>query len=102
MIAFTGSIFSWSYLDDDKISIFAMLSSVILSFKISNLFIDGTLTKTNHFVSSTNEIITSTDVIRNSAASNLFEFFAIFSFLIFILQLITSIRERGGDSDETE
>ena len=102
ILAFLGSIFSWYALEDNKLSIFGMLSSMILSFKISNLFIDGTLSKTTSFLSSTNEIISTTDIIRNTAASSIFEFFGMCAGLILVLQIITILKEKRDEEDEEE
>lgn len=99
VILFGVSVISWYELEADKVSIFTMLSSMILSFKISNLFIDGTLTKTSYFLSSNDSVVPSIEVIRNTAASGIFELFAICCGLFAIGQIFLVIKESWGSED---
>lgn len=71
----------------DVFSIFTMSIPTIVSFKISNLYIDGTLTNTQKFISSTDTIIIKKEILRNTAASNLYEFIAIGLLIIVAYQI---------------
>jgi len=73
-------------------SVACMAISSLLSFKISNIFIDGTLTKTENLVVGS-EIVTNTEVIRNSAASGIFELLAIIFVILTLLQVYQFIKE---------
>jgi hypothetical protein len=73
-------------------SVVSMAISALLSFKISDIFIDGTLTKTENLVVGS-EIVKNTEVIRNSAASGVFELLAIVFVVLTLLQVYQFIKE---------
>lgn len=83
----------------DLASVFCMLVPTIISYKISNLWIDGTLTDTQKFISSTDTIIIKTEVIRNTAMSNLYEFIAIGLFIIVMYQIYIIIKSMKVERD---
>lgn len=73
-------------------SVVSMAISSLLAFKISNIFVDGTLTKTENLVVGS-EIVTHTETIRNSAASGIFELLAIIFVALTLLQVYQFIKE---------
>jgi len=83
----------------DVVSLFTMLIPTITCFKISNLYLDGTLTNTQKFISSADTIIVKKEILRNTAASNLYEFIAIGLFVIILLQLYILIKNMKVERD---
>lgn len=97
MIALAALFFSASllltYLGPVNVtSVASMAIASLIAFKVSNIFIDGTLTKTEHFPVGS-EIVTHTEVIRNSAASGLFEFLGIVFVGLALLQVWQFIKD---------
>lgn len=83
----------------DVASAFMMLVPVFASFKISNLYIDGTLTNTQKFISSADTIIVKKEILRNTAASNLYEFIAIGLLIIVVYQIYLIIKSWKVERD---
>jgi len=83
----------------DVFSIFTMLIPTIVSFKISNLYLDGTLTNTQKFISSADTIIVKKEVLRNTAASNLYEFIAVGLLIVVLLQIAVWIKNMKVERD---
>ena len=92
-VFFVIGLLTWGSGGVTAVSIGTMLIPAIISFKISNLFIDGTLTTTERFLSSTNEVIISTEVIRNSAVSQVFQLIGIVISITILLQVYQFIKE---------
>ena len=92
-VFFVIGLLTWGSGGVTAVSIGTMLIPAIISFKISNLFIDGTLTTTERFLSSTNEVIISTEVIRNSAVSQVFQLIGIVISITILLQIYQFIKE---------
>ncbi|MCK9577178.1 MAG: hypothetical protein M0R51_14840 [Clostridia bacterium] len=93
IVFFVIGLFTWGSGGVTAVSIGTMLIPTIISFKVSNLFIDGTLTTTERFLSSTNEVVTATEVIRNSAVSQVFQLIGIVISITILLQIYQFIKE---------
>ena len=93
IVFFVIGLFTWGSGGVTALSVGTTLIPAIISFKISNLFLDGTLTTTERFLSSTNEVIVSTDVIRNSAVSQVFQLIGIVISITILLQVYQFIKE---------
>lgn len=92
------SIYCWYMLEADIVAFITMFLSTILNFKISNLFVDGTLSKT--LITDAGEPVV--QIIRNSAASSIFEFFAIITALLAVVQILTILKESSGVGKDEE
>lgn len=95
------------HLDEyEMISVISLACSSLMSFKVSNTFIDGTLTKTENFLFTpavgSPEIITHTEVIRNSAASSIFFLLGIFLLIITLLQVYLYLISLNTDIEPLE
>jgi hypothetical protein len=85
-----------------------MLIPAVVCFKISNLYVDGTLTTVNRFLSSDNTIMTMTEVVRDTAASQIFQLIAIVLIIGTLIQIwqyfhdskIISELEQGDGDEE--
>ena len=93
IVFFVIGLLCWGSGGVTAVSVGTMLIPVIISFKVSNLFIDGTLTTTERFLSSTSEVIVSTEVIRNSAVSQVFQLIGIVISITILLQIYQFIKE---------
>ncbi len=83
----------------DITSIFTMIVPTWASFKISNLYIGGTLSNTQKFLSSADTVIVKKEILRNTAMSNLYEFIAIGLFIILCLQVYIYIKSMKVERD---
>lgn len=83
----------------DIASAFCMMVPTAIYYKISNLYIDGTLTNTQKFISSADTIIVKKEILRNTAMSNLYEFIAIGLFIIVLYQVYTIIKSLKVERD---
>jgi len=83
----------------DIVSVFMMLIPTLTCFKISNLYIDGTLANTQKFISSADTIIVKKEILRNTAMSNMYEFIAIGLSIIVLLQLYILIKSMKVERD---
>lgn len=103
ILAMFGFLFFslWLMLGDgaNVASIFTMTIAALAAFKISNLWIDGTLTHTVKLMSPDGTIVSTTDVIRNTAMSSIFEYIGIGLAILILLQLYMFIK---GSKKETE
>lgn len=103
MIVFLSiSIYTLFVSGPSIISIFTSMVPVLIAQKISNLWIDGTLTDSTKFLSDAGVVVTDTDVIRNVAMSNLFMFIAIGLALMTLIQLGLYLYFKYGEEEEDE
>ena len=91
IVFFIIGLATWGLNGVDMVSVGTMSIPIVICFKISNLFIDGTLTTTERFLSSTDVVVVSSEVIRNSAVSQLFMLIGIIISLFVCLQLYQRI-----------
>ena len=97
VVLFAISLISLYFGDGEVniITVFTMAIPSTISFKISNLFIDGTLVRTHSFLSSVDTVIIQEEVIRNTALSNLFELLGICFAIGTLLQFYYYIKNSG-------
>ena len=100
VLFFLVSVFLSLVTEINALTIASMLIAMLTAFKISNLFVDGTLTKTESFINATDAIITHTEVIRNPAASSLFEYIGIIFAIVALMQVYQFLRETRTGDDE--
>ena len=81
------------------VTVFTMAIPSLAAFKISNLFIDGTLIETSKFISSVDTVVTQEEVIRNTAMSNLFELLGIGFIILVLLQIYYYIKDSGVEEE---
>lgn len=91
IVFFVIGLATWGLNGVDMVSVGTMSIPVVICFKISNLFVDGTLTTTERFLNSSDVVVVSTEVIRNSAISQLYMLIGIIIALLVCLQLYQRI-----------
>ena len=74
-------------------SIPLMLFSTVVTYEISQLFVDGEITSTQSFITTANTVITNSTVVQSNVLQGIFEFLAIFEFVFFVFLVIMAIKE---------
>lgn len=91
----------------NALTVAGMLIPAVVCFKVSNLYIDGTLTTVNRFLASDNTIMTMTEKVQDVAASQIFQLIAIVLMIGTLLQVWQYLHDsktiselEQGDGDE--
>ena len=77
----------------NAITVATMIVPAIICWKVSNLYIDGTLTTVNRFLGSDNAVVTMTETVRDPAVSLIFQLVGIILILGTLLQIYTFFHE---------